>query len=66
MSVFFRTMLNLSDPGGYLELWEAAAHRRKTGYDGTFTSVCNRLHIYAPEVANQNLFQILQRRVAKV
>lgn len=49
----FRTMLNLSDPRGYLELWEAAAHRKKTGYDGTFTSVCNRLHTYAPDVANQ-------------
>lgn len=49
-------MLNLSDPRGYLELWEAAAHRRKTGYDGTFTSVCNRLQIYVPEIANPKLF----------
>jgi hypothetical protein len=51
-------MLSLSDPRGYLELREAAAYRRKTGYDGTFTSVCSRLYIYAPEVANQKLFQI--------
>lgn len=50
MGVKFGTKLNLSDSRGYLELWEAAAHRRKTGYDGNFTSVCNSLHSYAPEV----------------
>ena len=51
--LMFGTMLNISDPRGYLELWvelcQASAHRGKTRHDGTSTPVWKKTSVSKPQ-----------------